>query len=70
MTGNSLVEFLNSGCLLVEENMGKMHYVFQLSHLNPVYAANTGHWKIIHCAVSDCKPTQHPVFDREQPSDI
>lgn len=50
--------------------MGEMHYVFQLSHLNPVYAANTGHWRMIHCAVSDCKPTQHPVFDRERLSDI
>lgn len=38
--------------------MGEMHYVFQLSWLNPVCTANTGHWRMIYCAVSDFKPTQ------------
>lgn len=41
--------------------MGEMHYAFWLSQLKPVCTANTSHWRMIYCAVSDCKPTQYCV---------
>lgn len=41
-----------------------MHYVFQISQLNTICAANSGHWRMIYCAVSDGKPIQHCAFVR------